>query len=78
MASNSTPDDSSKKNCTEDSTGKCISAWSCYLKDVYQGNVNIWWGHKDGDAGWACNNWHIGSCGKNNICTAEFLSDQAL
>jgi len=47
------------------------TTWSCYLSGdgSYQGTVAIWWGHRQEDAQWACNNW-IPNCGNNGGCFA--------
>lgn len=37
-----------------------ITCWQCYLQSTgeYAGrDVEIWWGHRDVDAKWACNQW---------------------
>ena len=41
------------------SRGDEKSEWDCYRQSdaVLLGSVYIWWGHTDGDAGWACNSW---------------------
>ena len=49
------------------------SKWACRLlhKDnQYVGDVEIWWGHTEGDASWACNEW-ISECGNNGGCWAR-------
>ncbi len=46
------------------------SYWDCYLHNQKVGNVKIWWGHTQGDAAWACNNW-ISTCGNNGGCYAK-------
>ncbi|KZL51010.1 hypothetical protein [Nodularia spumigena] len=46
------------------------SNWDCYLNhqnNIKAGSVNIWWGHTEGDAAWACNNW-ISDCGNQGGC----------
>lgn len=50
------------------------STWNCYGLDplVWVGTANIWWGHSQGDAGWACNNyWGPSACGKYGGCIAK-------
>lgn len=46
-------------------TNHCESSWKCTLNGVDKGSTTIWWGHTEGDAGWACNNWNAncqGNC----------------
>ena len=47
--------------------------WACRLKhdgNKYVGDVSIWWGHKEGDAEWACNKWKS-ECGNKGGCWAR-------
>ena len=44
--------------------------WSCFIGDKCVGPVNIWWGHKEGDAAWACNKWKP-DCTKEHNCHAK-------
>lgn len=43
------------------------STWNCYtyMDGVYRGQVTIWWGHRQEDAMWACNNWKS-ECGNSH------------
>jgi hypothetical protein len=51
--------------------------WGCYLNSngELMGNVEIWWGHTSGDAGWACNQW-ISVCGNNGGCYGGAYEDR--
>ena len=52
------------------------SNWQCILKsdNSNQGSVRIGWGHTDGDAGWACNNWRVCRC-NGDTCKATEIQD---
>ncbi|AUX37897.1 MULTISPECIES: hypothetical protein [Sorangium] len=43
--------------------------WECVWGLIPVGTVSIWWGHTQGDAAWACNNW-ISFCGNAGGCSA--------
>jgi hypothetical protein len=49
------------------------SNWQCILKNdnSNQGTVRIGWGHTDGDASWACNNWKVGKCDRDQCKSTE-------
>jgi hypothetical protein len=64
--------DKTVKKCVQ-VDDKCISNWDCNIDDLNVGNVSIWWGHKSGDAGWACNKW-VGDC--KGLCTAIYNSQK--
>ena len=44
------------------------SHWTCFYGDFKMprvaGEVDIWWGHNEGAAKWACDNW-ISTCGNS-------------
>lgn len=52
------------------------SNWQCILKsdNSNQGSIRIGWGHTEGDAGWACNNWRVGRC-NGDTCRATEIQD---
>jgi hypothetical protein len=45
------------------------SKWYCWKWGSVVSQVEIWWGHTAGDAGWACNEWRKSEC--NGECTAS-------
>lgn len=48
----------SKDDRRQEVASEFTSKWFCYTEpSTYQGTVDIWWGHSDGDATWACNSW---------------------
>ncbi len=44
-----------------------FTCWNCLEGNRNVGDVEIWWGHRNDDAAWACNQW-ISDC--NGNCTA--------
>lgn len=42
---------------------KRTTLWPCLKDDKQVAHVVIDWGHKPGDAAWACNNWNSDDCG---------------
>lgn len=45
---------------TLDVFGGRRTTWQC--SGIWNGKVTIWWGHKSGDARWACNKKYPGRC----------------
>lgn len=47
------------------------TTWTCYHQGNSVGEVEIWWGHAEKDAEWACNEWrsqcHDGGCTATKI-----------
>jgi hypothetical protein len=58
--------------CTASAQQLKSSSWYCYGLDpiVYISQTNIWWGHTQGDATWACNSWNS-ACSKYGGCVAR-------
>jgi hypothetical protein len=56
-------------------TNSAISTtWTCYNKgNPVADNVTIWWGHRQEDAAWACDNWRS-TCGNEGGCRANKIS----
>lgn len=45
--------------------------WSCQKDNQEVAVSEIWWGFKEADGKWACNEWNKERC--NNACTAKML-----
>jgi len=47
------------------------SAWDCFRRDGrFVNRVEIWWGHRPGDAAWACNQW-TADCGGDCVASGN-------
>ncbi|MBD2451590.1 hypothetical protein H6G76_31630 [Nostoc sp. FACHB-152] len=50
-------------------SGGYTSRWACISRTEYADKVDIWWGHTQQDAEWACNNW-VPKCTNDGGCQA--------
>jgi hypothetical protein len=73
-SSSSSSSSSSGSGSGSGSGNGIISTWTCYLNgEPVENNVQIWWGHMEKDAVWACNNWRP-ECKDGDGCTVQKVS----